>query len=139
MTQPVGELHPPVRLMLTPGPSSIDPRIYRALAMPLVGHMDPWFNDVLIADIQKLMLYVFQTDNKITFPISASGSGGIEAAMLNPLEEGDEAIVCVNGWFSERMALVADRTAAKIHRVEAPYGRAVDPDDVRRAAKGKKI
>jgi alanine-glyoxylate transaminase/serine-glyoxylate transaminase/serine-pyruvate transaminase len=135
----VGELTPPTRLMMTPGPSSIDPRIYRALATPLVGHMDPWFNDVLIADIQKLMLYVFQTENRITFPISASGSGGIEAAMLNPLEEGDEAIVCVNGWFSERMALVAERTPAKIHRVEAPYGRTVDPDDIRRAAKGRNI
>ncbi len=135
----VGELTPPNRLMMTPGPSSIDPRIYRALATPLVGHMDPWFNDVLIADIEKLMLYVFQTENRITFPISASGSGGIEAAMLNPLEEGDEAIVCVNGWFSERMALVADRTPAKIHRVEAPYGRTVDPEDIRRVGKGRKI
>jgi alanine-glyoxylate transaminase/serine-glyoxylate transaminase/serine-pyruvate transaminase len=139
MKPTVGDLTPPNRLMMTPGPSSIDPRIYRALATPLVGHMDPWFNDVLIADIQKLMLYVFQTENRITFPISASGSGGIEAAMLNPLEAGDEAIVCVNGWFSERMALVADRTPAKIIRVEAPYGRTVDPDDIRRAAKGHNI
>src|SRR5215813_9187161 len=135
----IGDLTPPNRLMMTPGPSSCDPRVYRALATPLVGHMDPWFNDVLIADIEVLLKSVFQTTNRITFPISASGSGGIEAAVLNPLEAGDDAIVCVNGWFSERMALVAERTPANIIRVEAPYGRGVDPDDVRRAAKGKKV
>jgi alanine-glyoxylate transaminase/serine-glyoxylate transaminase/serine-pyruvate transaminase len=58
---------------------------------------------------------------------------------LNPLEEGDECIVCVNGWFSERMAIIAERRPAKVIRVEAPYGRTVDLDDVRRAGKGKKI
>ena len=135
----VDELNPPTRLMLTPGPSSCHPRIYRALATPLVGHMDPYFNDVLIPDIAKLMRYVFQTENKITFPISASGSGGIEAAVLNPLDEGDEAIICVNGWFSDRMAIIAERSAARVHRVEAPYGRTVDLDDIRRVGKGRKI
>ena len=135
----VAELNPPNRLMMTPGPSSCDPRVYRALATPLVGHMDPWFNDHLIPDIADLMRYVFQTENKITFPISASGSGGIEASVLNPLEAGDEAIVCVNGWFSERMAVIAERATDKVIRVEAPYGRAVDLDDIRRAGKGRKI
>jgi alanine-glyoxylate transaminase/serine-glyoxylate transaminase/serine-pyruvate transaminase len=135
----VGDLNPPNRLMMTPGPSSCDPRVYRALATPLVGHMDPWFNDVLIPDIADLMRYVFQTENKITFPISASGSGGIEAAVLNPLEAGDEAIVCVNGWFSERMAVIAERATDKIIRVGAPYGHTVDLDDIRRAGKGRKI
>src|SRR5580698_8423503 len=135
----VSEINPPNRLMMTPGPSSCDPRVYRALATPLVGHMDPWFNDNLIPDIADLMRYVFQTENKITFPVSASGSGGIEAAVVNPLEPGDEAIVCVNGSFSERMAIIAERTGATIIRVEAPLGRTVDPDDVRRAGKGRKI
>ena len=93
----------------------------------------------LIPDIADLMRYVFQTENKITFPISASGSGGIEAAVLNPLEAGDEAIVCVNGWFSERMAVIAERATDKIIRVEAPYGHTVDLDDIRRAGKGRKI
>src|SRR5574337_267399 len=138
MNQQIGELLPPNRLMLTPGPSSVDPRVYRALATPLVGHLDPWFTE-LMGDVQVLLRQVFQTENRTTFPISASGSGGIEAAVMNPLEEGDEAIVCVNGTFSERMAIIAERTPAKVIRVEAPYGQAVDPDDVRRAGKGKKI
>ncbi len=138
MTNLVGELLPPNRLMLTPGPSSVDPRVYRAMATPLVGHLDPWFT-VMMNDVQVLLREAFRTENRVTYPISASGSGGIEAAVLNPLEAGDEAIVCVNGTFSERMAVIAERTPAKVHRVEAPYGRPVDPEEVRRVGKGRKI
>lgn len=138
MTEQIGELLPPTRLMLTPGPSCVDPRVYRAMATPIVGHLDPWFMEMM-GDVQVLLRRAFRTENRVTFPISASGSGGIEAAVLNPLEEGDEAIVCVNGTFSERMALIAERTPARVTRIEAPYGRAVDPDEVRRAGKGRKI
>jgi alanine-glyoxylate transaminase/serine-glyoxylate transaminase/serine-pyruvate transaminase len=132
------ELHPPTRLMLTPGPSCVSPRVYRALASPLVGHVDPWFTEFM-SGVQELLRRVFQTRNHVTFPISASGSGGIETAVVNVLEPGDEAIVCVNGAFSGRMAEVAERTGAKIHRVSAPFGRIVDPEDVRRAGQGRKI
>ncbi|HXZ20563.1 MAG TPA: alanine--glyoxylate aminotransferase family protein [Candidatus Acidoferrales bacterium] len=138
MNEQIGELLPPPRLMMTPGPSNMDARVYRALATPLVGHMDPWFT-AMMSDVQILLRRVFQTENRMTYPVSASGSGGIEAAVVNPLETGDEAIVCSNGWFSERMAVIGERTAAKIHRVEAPYGNIVDPDDVRRAGRGRKI
>jgi len=138
MTNQIGELLPPARLMLTPGPSCVDPRVYRAMATPLVGHLDPWFLEMM-NDVQTLLRRVFQTENRLTFPISASGSGGIEAAVLNPLEEGDTAIVCVNGTFSERMAIIAERAPVTVIRVEAPYGRPVDPNEVRRAGKGKKI
>ena len=138
MKEIIGELLPPTRLMMTPGPSNMDARVYRAMSTPLVGHMDPWFT-AMMSDVQVLLRRVFQTENRITFPISASGSGGIEAAVLNPLEEGDECIVCVNGGFSERMAVIAERSPAKVIRVEAPYGRTVDPEEVRRAGKGKKI
>jgi alanine-glyoxylate transaminase/serine-glyoxylate transaminase/serine-pyruvate transaminase len=138
MFDPMAELRPPTRLMLTPGPSCISPRVNRALAQPLVGHVDPWFTEFM-GGVQELLRRVFQTKNHMTFPISASGSGGIETAVLNVLEAGDEAIVCVNGSFSERMAEIAERTGAKIHRVSAPAGQPVDPDDVRRAGQGRKI
>ena len=120
--------------MLTPGPSCVDPRVYRAMAAPIVGHMDPWFTQMM-DDVQELLRRVFQTQNRITFPISASGSGGIEAAVMNALDAGDECIVCVNGAFSERMAIIAERIPAKVIRVEAPYGRTVDP--ARCAARGQ--
>ena len=133
----IGELAPPMRLMMTPGPSSIDPRVYRALSAPVVGHLDPWFKTCM-DETQILMRQVFQTANRVTMPLSASGSGGIEASVLNTLEEGDEAIICVNGWFSERMHEIALRSPAKITKVEAPYGRAVDPEDVRKAGAGSR-
>lgn len=138
MKNPMDELRPPTRLMLTPGPSCVSPRVYRALSMPLVGHVDPWFTEFM-GGVQELLRRVFQTQNNITFPISASGTGGIETAMVNVLEPGDEAIVCVNGTFSGRMAEIAERAGAKVHSVLAPLGRAVDPDDVRRAGHGRKI
>ena len=138
MINPMDEVRPPTRLMLTPGPSCISPRVYRALATPMVGHVDPWFTEFM-GGVQELMRRIFQTQNHITFPISASGTGGIETAVVNALEPGDEAIVCVNGMFSARMADIAERTGAKIHRVPAPLGRTVDPEDVRRAGQGRKI
>jgi len=138
MSQSIGELNPPTRLMMTPGPCSIDPRVYRALASPIVGHLDPWFRGCM-EETQVLMRQVFQTENRITFPLSASGSGGIEASVLNSLEPGDEAICCVNGMFSERMYVIAQRTPATVHLVEAPLGKPVDPEDVRKSAKGRKI
>ena len=138
MMNPMDELRPPTRLMLTPGPSCLSPRVYRALATPLVGHVDPWFTEFM-GGVQELLRRVFQTKNNITFPISASGTGGIETAVVNALEPGDEAIVCVNGIFTARMAEIGERTGAKIHRVSAPIGRTVDPEDVRRAGQGRKI
>ena len=138
MFNPMDDLHPPTRLMLTPGPSCLHPRVYGALSTPMVGHVDPWFTDFM-GGVQELLRRVFQTGNHMTFPISASGSGGIETAVINVVEPGDEVIVCVNGVFSGRMAKVAERTGIKVHRVTAPFGRTVDPQDVRRAGQGKKI
>jgi alanine-glyoxylate transaminase / serine-glyoxylate transaminase / serine-pyruvate transaminase len=138
MTQPIGELNPPTRLIMTPGPCSIDPRVYRALAAPIVGHLDPWFPRCM-EETQALMRQVFQTENRITFPLSSSGSGGIEASVLNSLEPGDEAICCVNGMFSERMHVIAQHTPAKTYLIEAPLGKPIDPEDVRKVAKGRKI
>lgn len=135
----IGELNPPDRLMLTPGPASIHPRVYRAFSSKMVGHNDPWFMNMVMNEVQVMLRRLFRTENRITFPISSSGSGGIEASMVNPLEEGDEALICVNGAFSHRMAEIAERARARVTQVTAPYGRAVDPEDVRRAGKGKKI
>jgi alanine-glyoxylate transaminase/serine-glyoxylate transaminase/serine-pyruvate transaminase len=100
--------------------------------------MDPWFKGCM-DDTQVLLRQIFQTENRITMPLSASGSGGIEASVVNTLEEGDEAIVAVNGVFSERMYEIATRATSKVTKVEAPYGKPVDAEDVRRVGKGKKI
>jgi alanine-glyoxylate transaminase / serine-glyoxylate transaminase / serine-pyruvate transaminase len=138
MRELFGDLVPPSRILLTPGPSSMDPRVYKAMAAPLVGHLDPWFMEMM-GEVQELLRQVFLTGNRMTYPVSASGSGGIEASMLNLLEEGDAAIICSNGMFSERMAVIAERATKNVIRVTAPLGKAVDPEDVLRAGRGKKI
>src|SRR2546425_10002962 len=99
MSEQVGELLPPIRLMLTPGPSSMDPRVYRALATPLVGHLDPWFIEMM-GDVQALLRRGDRTEKRGTFSTSASRSGGIEAAGLEPPESGGEGIVWRNWWVS---------------------------------------
>src|ERR1051325_1511108 len=83
----IGTLVPPARLMMTPGPSSIDPRVYRALSAPVVGHLDPWFKTCM-DETQTLMRQVFRTENRVTMPLSASGSGGIEAGTGRRIEWG---------------------------------------------------
>src|SRR5258708_39810067 len=103
MINPMDELRPPTRLMLTPGPSCMSPRVYRALAAPLVGHVDPWFT-VFMGGVQDLLRRVFQTKNHITFPLSASGTGGVKTALQNGLEPGDEEIFCVVRTFCARTA-----------------------------------
>src|ERR1700686_1944291 len=96
MTNPIGELTPPNRRMMTTGPSSIDPRVYRALATQLVGHMNPWFRGCM-DETQTLLRQIFQTENRVTFPLSASGSGGIETAPLNSLDAGGVRVSCAQG------------------------------------------
>src|SRR5262249_60999351 len=122
MTEHMGELLPPPRLMLTPGPSTMDPRVYRALGMPIVGHLDPWFT-AMMGDVQVLLRQVFRTQNRVTFPISASGSGAIEAAVVNPLEAGEEATVCVKGPLSQRMATPGARPGAPLLPTQHPRDR----------------
>ena len=139
MNEIIGELLPPTRLMLTPGPSNMDPRVYRALSTPLVGHMDPWFIEMM-GDVQALLRRVFQTRESHHFShfrvrLRRYRSGGVE-----PAGRRRRVHRLRNGWFSERMAVIAERSpGVKVIRVEAPYGRTVDPEDVRRAGKGKKI
>jgi len=132
------ELNPPVRIMLTPGPSLMHPRVYRAMVTPIIGHLDYRFMGVM-DEVQTMLRNVMRTKNKLTIPLSGSGSAAIEAAMINFLEEGDAAIICVAGHFAERMAEVATRVGATVIRVEAPWGQPVDPQKVREAARGQKI
>lgn len=122
---------PPDRLLLGPGPSMVHPRVLQAMATPLVGHLDPAFLSIM-EENKRLLRWLFRTTNEFTIPISGTGSAGMEAALANLLEEGDEAVVCVNGLFGQRMAEVARRCRAAVREVEAPWGRIVDAEDVRR-------
>jgi alanine-glyoxylate transaminase/serine-glyoxylate transaminase/serine-pyruvate transaminase len=129
---PVGELRPPERLLLGPGPSNVHPRVLRAMAAPLVGHLDPYFLQCM-EEVKSLLRMVFGTKNEMTIPITGTGSAGMEACLVNLLEPGDEIVVGVNGVFGTRMAEVASRAGAIVHRVEAPWGNVVRDEQVEAA------
>ncbi len=107
------------------------------MSRPLVGHLDPSF--IRMMEENKAMLRrVFQTENEMTFPVSGTGSAGMEFCFVNLLEPGDEAVIGVNGAFGGRMAEVAERCGAKVTRVEAPWGQVIEPPQIADALKGKR-
>lgn len=128
------QFNPPVRTLLGPGPSDVSPRVLQALARPTIGHLDPQFIS-LMDSTKELLQYAFQTQNRLTLPISAPGSAGMEACFVNLLEPGDTAIVCQNGVFGGRMKENVERCGATAIMVEDEWGRAVDVAKVEAALK----
>lgn len=114
----------------------VSPRVLRAMATPLVGHLDPQFIN-LMNEVQEMLRYVFQTRNELTIPVSGTGSAGMEAALCNFIEPGDRVLVCVMGYFGERMVDMAGRYGAQVDRLDRPWGQVFDPAEVADALKGK--
>ncbi|PSP98345.1 alanine--glyoxylate aminotransferase [Halobacteriales archaeon QS_4_70_19] len=125
----IGELSPPDRLLMGPGPSEVHPRTLRAMAAPPVGHLDPAFLDVM-DETQDLLRYVLRTDNQWTIPVSGTGSAAMEAAIANLTRPDDAVLVPSNGYFGDRMAAMVRRAGGEPVRVDAPWGEPLDPDDV---------
>lgn len=130
--QTYADLNTPERILLGPGPSMVYPRVLRAMAHPLVGHLDPEFIE-LMKEVQSMLRYVFQTGNELTLPISGTGSAAMESAVANLLEPGDSILVGVNGYFSERICEMASRYGAKVRRLERPWGEVFSPEEVNKA------
>lgn len=131
----MNKLHLPHRILMAPGPSTVDYRVYRALTTPITGHMDPAFLQVMDALKEKLQ-GLFRTSNPVTIPISGSGSAGMEAALVNLIEPGDTVVICVGGVFAERMCEMAERVGGRLVRVETEWGKSTDPDRVEQALRG---
>ncbi|MCS7120591.1 MAG: alanine--glyoxylate aminotransferase family protein [Candidatus Bathyarchaeota archaeon] len=127
-----GELRPPSRLLLGAGPSNVDPCVLKALSLPIVDHLDPFFMRVMDETVE-LLRYCFRTRNYITFPISGTGSAGMESAICNTVQRGDDVVVCVNGFFGERMAEMVRRCGGNPILVEADWGEAVSKEAVESA------
>lgn len=130
-------LGPPERILLAPGPTNLPQSVLQALIAPLTGHKDPFYLKVMDETAQ-LLRYVLQTENRTTMSLPGTGGAGMEAAMANLIQPGDSAVVCINGLFGLRMADIVERCGGKAVRVTAPWGKPVDPDDVRRALDGVK-
>jgi len=117
------------RVLMGPGPSNVYPEVSAALGRPMLGHLDPEFL-VLLDETCDWLRQVFRTGNALTFPVSATGSGGMEAAFVNFVHPGDVVVVGVNGLFGARMCEVARRIGAEVVAVEAPWGEPLDPDAI---------
>src|SRR6185369_9187205 len=128
----MNNVQPPSRLLLGPGPSMVNARVYAAMARPLVGHLDPYFLE-LLERVQGDLRTVFGTANAVTLPISGTGSAGMETCFANLVEDGDEVVIVVSGVFGTRMCDVATRLGARVERVEVEWGRVADPADVEAA------
>jgi alanine-glyoxylate transaminase/serine-glyoxylate transaminase/serine-pyruvate transaminase len=130
-------LNPPIRTLLGPGPSDIHPRVLQAIGKNTVGHLDPYYLQLMDAS-QKMLRALFRTENRMTFSVSATGSAGMEATVVNLIEPGDSMIVCANGVFGARMCDVAERAGAQVTKVERPWGEVFTPEDLKEAlAKAK--
>src|ERR1044071_7115702 len=119
----------PPRLLMGPGPSDVAPSVLAAMSQPLVGHLDPVFVRMM-EEIKTMLRAVFQTNNEMTFPVSGTGSAGMEFCCVNLIEPGDEVIIGVNGVFGGRLADVAERCGAKVTKVEAPWGNIIEPKQI---------
>ncbi|HIA48450.1 MAG TPA: alanine--glyoxylate aminotransferase family protein [Candidatus Hydrogenedentes bacterium] len=126
--------HPPRRTLMGPGPSDINPRVTDALAKDTLGHLDPQFI-VLMDQIKEMLQYAFQTKNKMTFPVSAPGSAGMECCFVNLVEPGDKVAIAQNGVFGMRMKENAERCGANPVMIEQTWGEPVNPDLVEETLK----
>src|SRR6202050_4857490 len=121
-------LPPPRRYLFGPGPSMVHPRVYEALAKPIVGHLDPYFIQVM-EEVQQLLKPVYGTNEGATLVISGTGSAGMEAAIANFVEPGAKLAVFANGYFSDRLTEMAKRQGANVVRFEKGWGEIFSDDE----------
>ena len=136
----MNSFHPPVRVLMGPGPSEVPSRVLLAQARPTLGHLDPAFQ-VLMEETKAGLQRLFHAPEHACIPLPGPGTSGMEAGMMNLLEPGEVAVIAVNGLFGQRMADMAERAGAEVVRVEHPWGQPIDPAKVEAAlwARGAKV
>ena len=122
----------PDRLLLGPGPSNAHPTVLEALARNPIGHLDPLYIE-LMGEVQELLRYAWQTDNRLTIPMSGTGSAAMEATLANTIEPGEKVLVAVKGYFGLRLADMAGRYRAEVVTIEKPWGEAFSLDELEQA------
>lgn len=130
------ELNMPPRILLGPGPSMVDPNVLKAMATPLVGHLDPEFL-TLMSRTQTLLRYVFETENPLTIPVSGTGTAAMESAVANMVEPNDPVLICTNGYFGLRLADMAERYGGDVEMITRPWGEVFTPDEVKAALENR--
>jgi len=122
----------PSRLLLGPGPSNAHPTVLQALSRTPIGHLDPLYVE-LMGEVQELLRYAWQTDNRLTIPMSGTGSAAMEATLANTIEPGDKVLVAIKGYFGLRLADMAGRYRAEVVTIERPWGEAFSLDELEQA------
>jgi len=125
-------INTPSRLLLGPGPSNAHPTVLEALSRTPIGHLDPLYVE-LMGEVQGLLRYAWQTDNRLTIPMSGTGSAAMEATLANTIEPGDTVLVAVMGYFGLRLADMAGRYRANVVTIEKPWGEAFTPGELEQA------
>ena len=128
------DIDPGSRILMGPGPSDVSNRVLQAMAATCIGHLDPYFLDMM-DETQQLIRYLYQADYPFAIPVSGTGSAGMETCFVNLIEPGDRVLVCVNGVFGTRMSDIVTRIGGDLIRLDFPWGRAIDPEVVREKAK----
>lgn len=128
------ELRVPPRILLGPGPSIANPRVLKAMTTPMLGYLDADFVEIM-DDTVALLRQVYGTENSITFPVSGTGTAGMETALTNVIEPGDNVVVGINGYFGNRIADIAERCGATVSPVNAEWGDIIESDQVADACK----
>jgi alanine-glyoxylate transaminase/serine-glyoxylate transaminase/serine-pyruvate transaminase len=130
------DIDPGERVLMGPGPSNVPARVMQAMSAPCIGYMDPYLLSIM-DETQSLLRFVFQTENPLTIPVSGTGSAGMETCLVNLIEPGEEVVVGVNGFFGARLGDIVRRLGGHLIRVDADWGRAIDPEAVRKAIQGR--
>ena len=130
MPQSYPPLQAPARLLFGPGPSMVAPRVYQAMGQPVVGHLDPFFQQVA-DEIRSLLGYTFSTSNQFNLAISGTGTSGMEAAVANFTEAGQKFALLTNGFFGDRLGEVARRQGAEVVRLAKAWGEPFDAQEAR--------
>ncbi|MFT4263598.1 MAG: alanine--glyoxylate aminotransferase family protein [Nocardioides sp.] len=128
----LGGLRVPPRLLMGPGPITVDPRVLQAMGNQLTGQFDPWMTDTM-TEVMGLYRTVFQTENEQTFLVDGTSRAGIEAALVSLITPGDRVLVPVFGRFGHLLVEIAERCGAEVHTIEAPWGEVVAPEAVEAA------
>jgi (S)-ureidoglycine---glyoxylate transaminase len=132
MTIDIGELNPPPRLLMGPGPITCDPRVLRAMAMPLIGQFDPAFT-AYMNEVMALYRQVYETQNRWTFLIDGTARAGIEAILVSLISPGDRVLVPIFGRFGHLLCEIAQRCRGEIATIEAEWGTVFAPDTIEAA------
>ena len=112
-------------LLLGPGPSTVSPNVYKALATPTIGHLDPRFIEIM-DEIKILLRRSFKTENDFCMPVSGTGSAAMESCFVNMLNSTDKILIIQNGYFGLRMENMCERLGADIDLLKFDWGSAVD-------------